>query len=164
MTSGNYNIKQKQIYFKAYQDFSQLENTLKHLEEARFSHFKFSVLGKEAQFYFDKNMRISKDTDTVKAYWNNLLGSAVNFGSFYNLQIETIFIVGFLTSIFLHKINGKSLATLSCGSYGIFRGMGATEIQATHYLKLLNGGDYLLIVRGFEDKLQDLETRLNKYN
>lgn len=72
-----------------------------------------SVLGKKDQFYFDKNMPISKDTDTIKRYWKDLLGTTVNFGSFYNIQIGTIFIVGFLVSTFLHKINGKSLATLS---------------------------------------------------
>jgi hypothetical protein len=63
---------------------------------------------------------------------------------------------------FLHKINGKSLATLSSGPYGIFRGMGVTETQATNYLKLLNCGHYILIFRGYEDEMRSLETLINK--
>lgn len=56
-------------------------------------------------------------------------------------------------------MNGKSLATLSSGYFGVFREIGASETQARHLLKLLNSGDYLIIVRGFEDKLQDLDNR-----
>ncbi len=155
MTSSNYNIKQKQIYFNVYQDLSQLGNALKHLEEQRYSQVQVTILGKSEQFYFDKNMPISKDTDTIKTYWKDLLGNTINFGTFYNSQTGAIFIVGSLVSTFLHKINGKYLVTLSSGPYGILRGIGASETQTTHYLKLLNSGDYLLILRGFEDKLQE---------
>ncbi|MBJ7880170.1 hypothetical protein [Gelidibacter salicanalis] len=158
--TDNCNIEQKQIYLRAYQDLSQLENDLKHLEE-KTSHFQVSVLGSVAQFYGDKNIEISKDTNMIKAYWEDLLGERVNFGSFYNPESGSVFIAGALVTTFLHKINGKCLATLSSGPYGIFRGMGGSEAQATTYLKQLNSGQYLLILRGFEDKTQELDELLN---
>lgn len=154
MRSANYNIKEKQIYFKVYQDLPQLENALKHLEEQRFLQVQVSVLGKSEQFHVDKNTAISKDTDTIKTYWESRLGNTMNFGTFYNPQTGSVFIVGSLVSTFLHKINGKSLATLSSGPYGVFRGIGASEAQATHCLKQLNDGNYVLILRGFEQELQ----------
>lgn len=158
--ADNCNIEQKQIYFRAYQDLFQLENDLKHLE-AKASHFQISVLGSVDQFYSDKNIEISKDTHMIKTYWKDLLEKTVNFGSFYNPESGSVFIVGALVTTFLHKINGKYLATLSSGPYGIFRGIGGSEVQATTYLKQLNSGQYLLILRGFEEKTQDLDGVIN---
>lgn len=158
MTTGNYNIKQKQIYFKVYQDLAQLGNALKLLEEPRFSQVQVSVLGKIDKFYFDKNMPIPKDTDTIKSFWNKLLGNTINFGTFYNPQTGPVFIVGSLVSVFLHEINGTALATISSGPHGIFRGIGASEAQAIHYLEQLNTGNYILILRGFEQELQAIDT------
>jgi hypothetical protein len=161
MTSEDYNRKQKQTYFKAYKNLLQLENALKRLKlkEENASRFRVSFLGKASQFYSDKNLENSKES-TIKAYWKDLFGKTIEFGTFFNPQIGSVFIVGALVSAFLHKINGKSLATLSSGAYGIFRGIGASETEASDYLKLLNSGSYLLIVRGFENDLQDLDTKL----
>lgn len=162
MTSDNYNTRQKQIYFKAFQELPHLESALEQIKEKNTSEFQVTILGKVTQFYSDKDIEIPKNTSFIKAYWKDLLGKTVNFGQFYNPESGSIFIVGPLVSTFLQKINGKSLATLSSGPYGIFRGIGVTETQATTYLKLLDSGHYLLILRGFEDEIQKLDMILNR--
>nr|WP_321230202.1 hypothetical protein [uncultured Psychroserpens sp.] len=150
MKLGKYNIKQKQIYFKAFPELSKLENALKQLKEQNTSLFQVSILGKISQFPNDKDIESFKDIAIIKSYWKNILGRTVNFGTFYNPESGFIFIVGPLVTTFLHKINGKSLATLSSGTYGIFRGIGVSDTQATTYLKLLSSGSYLLIFRGIK--------------
>jgi len=160
--SAKYKKNQKQIYLKAYKNLTQLENALKKLKEEKASHFQVSILGKVSQFYNDKAIESSKDNDIIKSYWQNLLGKTVKFGSFYNSESRNVFITGALATTFLHKINGKSLATLSSGSYGIFRGIGVSEAQTTLYLKLLNSGNYLLILRGYDNEIPSLDTLPNK--
>lgn len=152
MIPGNYNTKQKQIYFKVYQELSKLENALKYLKEEKPSDYQISILGKVACFNNHKALESSKHITNIKSYWKNLLGKTVNFGTFYNPESGSVFIVGPLATTFLHKINGKSLATLSSGPYGIFRGIGVSETEAVRYLKMLNEGNYLLILRTSRDE------------
>ena len=161
MTTENYNTKQKQVYFKAYKHLFLLENALEHIKQQEGdSNFQISILGKVVHFYIDKDLEVSNNTDTIKKFWKNQLGNTVNFGSFYNPEIGNVFIAGSLVPTFLHIINGKALAALTSGPYGIFRGIGANESQAAANLKLLNKGNYLLIFRGFEDELHNLENIL----
>lgn len=148
MKLGKYNAKQKEVYFKAYQELSELDIALKYLNEENSSRFQVSILGKVGKFFSDNGMGLLEDNKIIKGYWKDVFGKSVNFGRFYNPESGSVFIVGALVTIFLHKINGKSLATLSSGPYGIFRGIGVSETQATTYLKLLNHGSYLLIIRG----------------
>lgn len=162
MISDNYNTKQKQIYFKAFQNLSELETALRLLHVEGFFNEQISVLGTTTQFYQDKGVEGLKNTDFIKRYWTKKIGKTLNFGSFSIPQIEKVFVVGPLASIFLHKINGKPLATLSSGPYGVFRGIGASETQANISLKLLSSGSYILILRGFKNKLKDLDALLNQ--
>jgi len=160
--SSTHSTKQKQVYFKAYKELEQLEKALKYLKEENTAQIQVSVLGKVSQFHSDRDIEYFQDTTIMKSYWKDLSGKSVNFGIFYNPESGSVFIVGSLATIFLHKINGKSLATLSSGPYGIFRGIGVTEKKTTNYLKLLNCGHYLLILRGNEDKIPSLETLINE--
>lgn len=162
MTSENYNTVQKKIYFKAYKQLSLLEDALKHIKEQGFTHFQISILGKVSQFYCDKESEISKDTETLKMYWGELLESTNNFGNFYNREIGNVFIAGTLAPTFLYKIDGKTLGMLSAGPYGILRGIGASETQATTQLELLNNGSYLLIFRGLANELENLKKVLKE--
>jgi hypothetical protein len=157
----SYHIKQKQIYFKAYKDLSQLENALKHIKEEGTSNLQISILVRVDQFYLDTDNELPKDIKAIKRYWKKLLNQSISFGSFHNPETGNIFIIGALVPAFLYKVNGKPLANLSSGPYGIFRGMGLDTTQATTSLKLLNSGSYLLILRGFENDLYDLENILD---
>ena len=147
MKSGKYVAKQKQFQFKAYQKLSKLENALKYLKKENSLIFQVSILGKLNQFCYDKDIESSKDI-IIKSYWKDRLVKTINFGTYYNLESGSFFIAGPLATTFLHKINGKYLATFSSGPYGIFRGLGVGKTDASRYLRMLNNGSYLLIIRG----------------
>ena len=155
MPFESYHIKQ--IYFKVFKHLSQLENALKFIKEEATSNLQISILVKVDQFYLDTENELPKDTKAVKRHWKKILGEKMGFGGFHNPETGNIFIIGDLVSVFLHKVNGKPLANLSSGPYGVFRGMGVDEAQATAYLKLLNSGNYLLILRGSKNELHNLE-------
>lgn len=148
MFTSNHNVMQKQTYFRAYPELSKLESALRNLKKENASVIQISILVKVTQFFDDKDIEYSKDTAIINSYWEDLFGKTVNFGTFCNQECGSVFIVGSLITIFLHKINGKSLAALSSGTYGIFRGIGGSEEQSTINLKSLNSGSYLLILRG----------------
>lgn len=157
MYSKKYNTDYKQIYFKAYQNLSQLEIALNRIEKEDTSKIQMSVLGKVSQYYLDKERDIPSGIDVIKIYWKKLWGNNPKFGRFYNPDIGNVFVVGGLASTFLHKVDGKSLATLSSGPYGILRGMGVNENLALSYLKILESGKYLLILRAYEVDFWDIE-------
>lgn len=152
----NQNTKRKQVYLNSFKSLSQLESAVKRLKKDYTDDFQISILGKVAQFCNDKNIVVLKDISVLKTYWKDLMGTQ-KFGDFYSPEIGYVFIVGPLVSTFLHKINGKPLAALSSGSYGIFRGIGLSETQAASHMELLNTGHYLLILRGFEATIQELK-------
>ena len=160
MTTENYNPKH--IYFKAYKHLSLLEDTLKFIKEKDPTDLQISILGKMAQFYRDKNISLSKEVDTIRIYWEDMLDNSTAFGSVYNPEIGNLFIVGALTPTFLNKVDGKTLGMLSVGPHGILRGIGASEIQATDCLKRLKSGEYLLILRGPEDQLENFKKILEE--
>jgi len=144
-------IAKKGFLFKEYLQLLQVEKALKIIKKNDPSNLQISILGKFIQGYSnDENI-------SLEAYWKKLLGFSNDFGIFSNPEIGTLFIVGALTSMFLHEVEGKALATMSTGPYGILRGLGASQLQAEIYLKTLSKGSYLLIVRGTDDKLKVLE-------
>lgn len=147
---------QKQIHFKTYHNLWELERGLQRIKSKKELHVQVSVLGKVVTYEEDTSLNDSKESTTIKAYWKSLLGNSVTYGNFYNPEISNVFIVGPLASTFLHKINGKPLAMLSAGPYGILRGLGVSEAHTTMYLKMLNSGIYLLILRGSENDLKRL--------
>lgn len=57
MTAGSHNSKQKQIYFRAYQKLSLLENALKRLKEQVPAGFQICIIGNVIQFYRDRIIR-----------------------------------------------------------------------------------------------------------
>lgn len=162
MTTEDYNTSQKHVFFKAYQQLWQIEDAIKLIKEHSASKSQVSVLGKFTQKHFDSDKELEKVIKNMAAYWKRSLGNDMDFGSFYNPEIGYVFIVGSLTSMFLHKIDGKTLGAMSTGLYGILRGLGAYPFQAETYLKVLNSDDYLLIIRDFDNELELLEDVLKK--
>jgi hypothetical protein len=154
MTSKTYHNTQKHVHFKTYQHLWQLEKELGRITSKKNIHLQISVLGKVSQDKEDIAINKSKEANTIRAYWKTHLVNSVKFGSFYNPEIGIVFIVGALASIFLHKVSGKPLAMMSAGPYGIFRGLGVSEAHTSLYLKMLNSGRYLLIIRGNENEIE----------
>lgn len=154
MTSKPYNIIQKQIHFKPYQHLWQLEKRLLSFTSNKELHIEISILGKVIQYEKDQALNNPNGTNIIKPYWKTLLGDSISFGSFYNPEIGNVFIVGALAPTFLYKVNGKPLAMLSSGPYGIFRGLGLGEIDSSMYLKMLINGSYLLIIRASKNEIE----------
>lgn len=161
MSAENNNPTQRHIYFKAYNQLHLLEKALNNLKQQGFLGPKISILGKVDQFYHEKNMDATKDVDSLKKYWKNTFDVATPYGSLYNPEIGNIFFVGILTSIFLNKVDGKTLGMLSVGPYAILRGLGASGKQSENYLKTLKSGSYLLIVRGYDAELENYKKLLD---
>ena len=116
---------------------------------------KISVLGKASQFYRDQNIEVPLDPDAIKTYWKDVLGATINFGSFINPDLGNVFIIGALAPTFLYELDGKSLGTLSAGLYGILRGIGASETDVAMHLKALYENNYVLILRGLGNELEN---------
>ncbi len=154
------NIDKKRFLFKEYLHLRQLERAVNIIKKNEPPNLQISILGKFIQECSnDEKESVNKRT-TIEGYWKDLLDSSTDFGFFSNPEMGTIFIAGSLTSMFLHEVEGKALAIMSTGPYGILRGLGASQLQTETYLKALNKGSYLLIVRGFDDELTVLEELL----
>lgn len=164
MTTVTSNANQKQVYFKAYAHLALLENALRHIkvEEEDVASFQISILGKVAQFHLDKNNEFPKSTEALKSYWKKKFENTTDFGSYSNPELGNIFIVGPLASTFLYEVDGKALGMLSSGSFGILRGIGASESQAASLIKTLNNGHYLLIFRGTQPDLENYKRILEE--
>jgi len=150
-------IAKKRFFFKEYLQLLQLERAVKIIKKNEPSNLQISILGKFIQEYSNDQKESVNESITLEVYCKGLLGSSTDFGIFSNPEMGTIFIVGSLTSMFLHEVEEKALATMSTGPYGILRGLGASQLQTETYLKALNNGSYLLIVRGNDNKLKILE-------
>lgn len=161
MAAERYNSKQKQFYFKAYEHLELLEKDLGNFKKQGLSGLQISILGKVNEFYRDKNIDVSKNLNPLKLYWKKNLGPNTEISTLNNSDIGNFFIAGSLTSIFLERVEGKTLGMLSVGPHGILRGIGANEEQATDYLKLLKDGNYLLICRGCKEEFENLSEVLN---
>lgn len=157
----DFSTQQKHFLIKAYSHLWSLEKAIKVIDENGISNSQLSILGKFAKEHTSKSIKEQTIYEKeLKAYWKGLLGASIAFGFFTNSELGTVFVVGSLTSMFLHEIEGKALGAMSVGSYGILRGLGAYQLEAEAYLKLLTNGSYLLIARGYDDELNDLEVTL----
>ena len=145
------NSDQKKIYFKAYEHLTSLEKTLEFIK-GKVPTKHISIIGQVTKFYKDKNIVATIEEDLLKRYWQNIFEKKTTYGSLYNLELGHIFVVGALTSMFLNKVDEKTLGMLSVGPQSILMAMGACEEQTSIYLDLLKAGSYLFIFRGYEDE------------
>lgn len=155
--------KNKSIFFKAFNDLWNLEEAIKVIDERKLMDSQLSILGKlmlkESSYIGIDDKEVIK----MNLYSKKILGSSTNFGVFNNPDIGVVFIAGFLTEIFLYEINKKPLGALSTGPYGILRGVGAHPAQTSSYLKSLKNDNYLLILRGVDFELVELEEVLERF-
>ena len=96
----------------------------------------------------------------LKEYWKGSLGDSSEFALFCNPEIGTLFIAGSLVSQFIHDMDGKMLGEMTSGPYGILRGLGITKKDSALFLKALNDGSLLLILRAYDYELKRMEALL----
>lgn len=103
----------------------------------------------------DDTLTIQKE---LREFWKSCLGPTSEFGLFCNPDIGMLFIAGSLVSQFLHDMDGKTLGEMHSVPYGILRGLGITEKNASKYLKELNESYFLLLIRGYDYELDTMES------
>ena len=158
MKNEKYYFEKKLVCFNAFQNLSQIEKAIQLIKKQADNKLQLSVLGKINPIFIENEKNIEAKISNTEILWKNILSDSVDFGSFYNPEIGNVFVVGNLVSTFLHEVNGRPLAVLSCGTYSIFRGIGADEKEAISYVKKLNYGYYLLIIKGCNKDIRKLES------
>lgn len=152
--------KEKGLFSKIFDRLSQLEEVIRLVRKDTVSDTQATILVKLNPSYCTDDKKATRKNQQLKAYWKELLGPKTNFGSFTHREIGTVFIAGPLSQLFLHDLDGKKLAELSEGPYGILRGLGIDEVEATEHVKNLKEGRYLLLVRGPRFDINGLESAL----
>lgn len=152
----------KHVVSKLYVHLNQVERAIEYIVKTDDTDTQLTMLVKlgetsNATYPFTELTNIQMET-----YWRNLLCKNTEIGFFQNPQIGTIFVAGALSEVFLHDINGKKLGAMSGGPYGILRGLGVEEPEAANYIKKLNEGLYLLLVRTSRFDFEGLGNPLEK--
>ena len=147
----------KQVVPKVYSQLVQVEMVIEHITNADIRDTQITFLVKLGQTYNANTQDAEQTSRLVDTYWINLLGGNTAFGFFINPEIGTVFVAGPLSELFLLDIDSKKLGELTEGPYGILRGLGIEEAVAAKYIKQLNEGLCLLLIRTTTTNFDDLE-------
>lgn len=154
--------KQKLVFIKSYPGFKEIERVLKIITKTKKNNLQVSILGKFTEENLSHRKKFFIAENELKMRCEKLFDYPTDFRVLSNPEIGTIFITEFLIPIFLQKIGNKTVGSISTGPYGVLRGLGINKERATFYLKALHKGEYLLIVRGYKDELNQIEDNLRE--
>lgn len=154
--------EQKQILLKDYCQIGQIEKAIRAIQENNVTEVALSVLGTFEEEHSNNSKGLVNKNKYLRTYFKELLGVDTDFDSFYNPETGRVIVAGFLASMFVHEVGKKKLGSLSGGPYGILRGLGVSEFKAATYVKKLNDGKYLLLVRGDCFDIENVEDTLEK--
>ncbi|MEM5565054.1 hypothetical protein WNY78_08055 [Psychroserpens sp. AS72] len=163
MKSKSQETNQKRVFLKSYPKFWHIEKVVKALKLSENSNLQVSIIGKFNEENLSDAKELAAVEDDMETQCKAMFTHPIDFGILSNPEIGIIFITGFLVSMFLQEIELKKIGTMLTGPYGIFRGLGIDQESTTFYLKSLHHGNYLIIVRGFENELKQLEDILKKH-
>lgn len=152
--------REKRFFSKTFDQLSQVEQAITFVLAENPLDPRSTLLVKLDKIHHTELWEAEEMNERLKTYWKKLLGPKTDFGFFYNREIGTVFIAGPLSELFLHDVDGKKLAELSEGPYGILRGLGIDDTETASYIKKLNEGRYLLLIRGNGLDLNALENAL----
>ena len=164
MKTLHYKQDSRHFLIKSYRNLPQLKEAILELSNATSVKPNISVLGKLGSDCIVKNKQTKLAKTELKRIFKGVLGAKTDFAIFCNPEIGTLFITGSLVSQFLNDMNGTVLGEIPSGPYGILRGLGITENNASKYLKDLNKKSFLLILRGYDDELNIIEELLKNKN
>lgn len=152
----------RRFLIKDFHKMREMEKSIKIVRKQSKDTLQLSVLGKLEDDCLSPGKKLNGSKENIKEYWKGLLGAETDFGLFSNPEVGTVFVCGPLVSLFLHDLYGKALGEMTAGPYGILRGLGISEKDVTYYLKKLIDCHYLLLIRGKEKELEDIENWLAK--
>ncbi|AUC75410.1 MULTISPECIES: hypothetical protein [unclassified Olleya] len=153
--------KQKRVLLKSYSKFQQIEQAIQTLKVSNNTNLQISIIGKFDDNGLDDAKTLIVLEEDMETKCKALFEYPIDFGILSNPDIGSLFITGFLVSLFLQEIELKEIGAMLTGPYGILRGLGIDKDNAQTYLKALHDGDYLIIIRGFENELKQFEADLN---
>ena len=151
---------QKRAFLKAYEQIAQIEiaiKAIKAIKENSATEVVLSILGNFGEEHSNNPKGLANKKKYLETYFKELMGPDTDFDSFYNPETGYVFVTGFIVPMFLHRVGEKKIGGLSGGPYGILRGLGISKDRAATFLKKLNNGKYLLLVRGNRFDIQTLE-------
>lgn len=160
MKSKVQGTNEKRVFVKSYSEFMLIEKAVKILKQHKSNHLQIAILGKilEESNVDKKKLVIAKDI--IKARCKVIFENPKDFGVLLNPEIGYIFIAGFLVSTFLQKVEKKTIGSMTTGPYGILRGLGIDRDRTAFYIKEIQQGNYILILRGYESELNKLAESL----
>ncbi|QCE40468.1 hypothetical protein [Psychroserpens sp. NJDZ02] len=151
---------QKRVFLKSYSKFQQIEKAIEALKVSDNNNLQISIIGKFNEDHWDDTKTLIALEEDMETKCKALFEYPIDFGILSNPDIGTLFITGFLVSMFLQEIELKEIGAMLTGPYGILRGLGIDKESAYLSLKALQKGDYLMIIRGFENELKQFEADL----
>ncbi len=158
MNSTTKSSREKRVLLRSYPKIEQIKNVINSIYHTPINDVQISVLGKlEAE---KPNSNFLNAKKKLQQYCEHNLKLSSNFGIILNADVGPFFIAGFLTPMFLQEINGKTIGSMSTGLFGILRGLGINQNNVNTYLKALEKGNYILILRGSSTVLNKLESQL----
>jgi hypothetical protein len=144
---------EKQVFIKSYPEFLLVEKAVKVINQNKNNHLQLSILGKIVEQNKVDKRKLIITKETIETKFKSLFEFPIGFGMLTNPKIGNIFITGFLVGTFLQEIEKKNIGSLSTGPYGILRGLGIDRDRTTFYIKALQKGNYILILRGYEKEI-----------
>jgi len=151
---------EKRFLSTTFNNLAKVEKAITFLKAKKTVDLQLTILIKLDTYAHTDIQKVEKKNRQLVAYWKKWLGPKTDFGFFRNPEIGTVFIAGSLSELFLHDIDGKKLAELSEGPYGILRGLGIYETQAADNVKKLNQGHYLLLFQNQSFNVEGLEATI----
>ncbi|PIE77957.1 MAG: hypothetical protein CSA15_10285 [Candidatus Delongbacteria bacterium] len=145
--------RKKFVYLKAYGDLLAIEQAIKTINKSTFD-IQLTVLHKIVE---NGQSGLNSKEKQLEKYWNNVLGEYAGFGVLSSPEIGRFYIAGTLAGLFLHEIDGKPIGEMNTGIYGVLRGIGFHRNTVDLYLKDLLAGQYLLIARGLNAQISDIQ-------
>lgn len=152
--------RQRRILLKSFTAFTAVEKVIDMLQKIANNNCQITILGQLSPKINPEENRIPSE-DELKTKFKNLLDSPLDFGIISNPEIGKIVVGGAFAAMFLQSINGKNVGSMAQGLYSVLLGLGIDQERATTFLNTIINGGYLLIIRGYDTKINQLEQQLN---
>jgi hypothetical protein len=151
----------KDVILQSYPEFQQIEKAINILKKNKNINLQVTIIGKLNDDNLDDELNEIDLEKSMEKKCLALFDFPVDFGILSNPEIGSIFIAGFLASMFLQEVEHKKIGAMLTGPYGILRGLGIDRERTSFYLKTLHQGNYLIILRGYDAEINEMKDKLN---
>ncbi|SDS24127.1 hypothetical protein SAMN05216503_2425 [Polaribacter sp. KT25b] len=154
----------KEVILKSYPEFQQIEKAVNILKKLKNNNLQVTIIGKLDEENLDDKLNEINLEKSMEKKCLALFEPPLDFGILSNPNIGTIFIAGFLVSMFLQEVEHKKIGVMLTGPFGILRGLGINKERTSFYLEALHRGNYLFIVRGYDTEINQIKRKLSSFS